>query len=126
MKAPACNLVGLEQRFSPTATSCDVVMANMTLFRGPSMDVGIAYEIGYADALGLAVFAYSSNQTAYASRVPQPARHCIDTDGWTVEDFGLTDNLMMVGAASLAPDRPVYPTWRDAVLAIENWPPRLP
>lgn len=101
--------------------SCDAVMANMTPFRGPSMDVGTAYEIGYADALGLPVFAYSTDQTTYASRVPQPARNYIDADGWAVENFGLTDNLMMIGAASLAPDRPVYPSWRDAVLAIEKW-----
>lgn len=106
--------------------SCDAIMANMTPFRGPSMDVGTAYEIGYADALGLPIFAYSTDQNAYESRVAQPAQHRIDADGWTVEDFGLTDNLMMVGAASLAPDRPVYPTWQDAVLAIKNSPLRLP
>ena len=96
-------------------------MVNMQPFRGPNMDVGTAYEVGYADALGLPVFAYSTDQTAYASRVPQPSRNYIEADGWTVEDFGLKDNLMMIGAASLTPDRPVYPSWQDAVLAIEKW-----
>ena len=96
-------------------------MANMTPFRGPSMDVGTAYEVGYADALGLAVFAYRTDQTAYASRVPQPARNCIDADGWMVENYGRTNNLMMIGAANLAPNRPVYPTWQDAALAIKKW-----
>jgi len=69
------------------------------------MDVGTAYEVGYADALELAVFAYSTDRTVYASRVPQPMRKCVDAHGWAVEDFGLTDNLMMIGAASLTPDR---------------------
>ncbi len=101
--------------------SCDAVLANMTPFRGPSMDVGTAYEIGYADALRLPVFAYSNDRTTYASRVPQPAQNGLDADGWTIEDFGLTDNLMMIGAAGLAPARPIYPTWQDAVRAVAGW-----
>jgi len=119
-RAPADVAKQIFQANCSLIRSCDAVLANMTPFRGPSMDVGTAYEIGYADALGLPVFAYSTDQTTYTSRVLQPARNHIDANGWTVENFGLTDNLMMVGAASLAPDRPVYPTWQEAVLAIAS------
>ena len=36
--------------------NCDIVIANLTPFRGPSADVGTAYEIGFAHALGKKVF----------------------------------------------------------------------
>ena len=83
---------------------CDFVIANMTPFRGPSMDVGTAYEIGFARALRKPVFGYFPNATSYMERVA----NCIpltriesegvwrDTSGWAVEDFGgLTENLML-------------------------------
>ena len=35
--------------------SCNLLIANLTPFRGPSADVGTAYEIGFARALGLQV-----------------------------------------------------------------------
>ncbi len=40
--------------------SCDFVIANITPFRGPSADVGTAYEMGFAHALGKVVFAYTN------------------------------------------------------------------
>lgn len=49
------------------------------------------------------------------------AQNGIDADGWTIEDFCRTENLMMIGAAGLAPDGPVYSTWQDAILAIASW-----
>ena len=38
---------------------CDALVADVTPFRGPSMDVGTAFEMGYAAARGLPVFGYS-------------------------------------------------------------------
>lgn len=38
--------------------SCAGVLVNMTPFRGPSMDVGSAWEMGFAAALGLPVVGY--------------------------------------------------------------------
>ena len=40
--------------------SCRLLIANLTPFRGPSADVGTAYEIGFARALKLPVYAYSN------------------------------------------------------------------
>jgi nucleoside 2-deoxyribosyltransferase len=40
--------------------SCELVIANITPFRGPSADVGTVYEMGFAHALGKRVFAYTN------------------------------------------------------------------
>jgi nucleoside 2-deoxyribosyltransferase len=69
--------------------SCDLVIANMTPFRGPSMDVGTAVEIGYMHGRGKPVFGYTNVVTDYAERVPP--------DGFTVEPFCLIDNCMVEG-----------------------------
>lgn len=65
----------------------DAVIANISPFRGPGMDPGTAYEIGYARALGKPVALYCTNQSDYATRVIP--------DGLGVEGFGLQDNLMV-------------------------------
>jgi nucleoside 2-deoxyribosyltransferase len=69
--------------------SCDLVIANMTPFRGPSMDVGTAVEIGYMHGCGKPVFGYTNVVADYADRVVP--------DGFTVEPFGLIDNCMVEG-----------------------------
>ena len=68
----------------------DAVCANMIPFRGPSADVGTAWEMGYAAGLGKIVSSYSHNEKTYAERVLP--------DNFQVEDFLLHDNLMLAGA----------------------------
>ena len=88
------------------------VAANMVRFRGPSMDVGTAFEMGYMRGRGKPVFAYYDaapfygreeapgryveRVRAYCSMSPHDAR--VDADGQSVDDFGMADNLMMIGA----------------------------
>ena len=69
--------------------SCDLVIANMTPFRGPSMDVGTAVEIGYMHGCRKPVFGYTNVVADYAGRVAP--------DGFTIEPFGLIDNCMVEG-----------------------------
>ncbi|MGH7290692.1 MAG: nucleoside 2-deoxyribosyltransferase [Myxococcota bacterium] len=69
--------------------SCDAGIANLTPFRGPSMDVGTAVEIGYLHARGKRVFGYTNDPRDYARRV--------SADGLLIEEFGLCDNLMIEG-----------------------------
>ena len=69
--------------------SCDLAIANLTPFRGPSMDVGTAIEMGYMHGCGKPVFGYTNVAADYAGRVTP--------DGFTVEPFGLVDNLMVEG-----------------------------
>lgn len=69
----------------------DLIIANMTPFRGVSIDAGTAVEIGYMYAHGRPVFGYTNDGDPYAARVTP--------DGTSVEPFGLTDNLMCVAPA---------------------------
>jgi len=69
--------------------SCDLAIANMTPFRGPSMDVGTAVEIGYMHGRGKPVFGYTNVVAHFEERV-QP-------DGFLVEPFRLIDNCMVEG-----------------------------
>jgi nucleoside 2-deoxyribosyltransferase len=41
--------------------TCDAMIVNLTPFRGPSADVGSAYEMGFMRALGRPIFAYSND-----------------------------------------------------------------
>ncbi len=100
----------------------DAIIANMSPFRGPSMDTGTAFEMGFMDALGKPVFGYTSDPRAYGDRVPAAGRHTdgqpLDADGMLVEDFGLGDNLMMVGAvARMALPVAAVPATRDDPIA---------
>jgi nucleoside 2-deoxyribosyltransferase len=90
------------------------VIANITPFRGPHGDVGTAWEMGYATARGLPVFAFSATAEPLASRVPAGSRPGTDRDGLAVEPFGLMENLMIVESLC---DRIVHPTFEAAVAA---------
>lgn len=70
--------------------AADLAIANLTPFRGPSMDVGTAVEVGYMHARARPVFGYTSDPRDYAERVT--------ADTLEVEDLGLADNLMIEGA----------------------------
>ena len=77
----------------------DIVIANLTPFRGPSADAGTLVELGWFFGRGKPIFAYSNapldfaeRSRAQAARVPDPI------PGIAVEGFGLPDNLMIPGA----------------------------
>jgi len=98
--------IGIFAKCEAAMDISDVMLANMTPFRGPGMDAGTAYEVGYMRARGKPVFAYSNHPAAYAERVPDarkgPDGDLIDGFGQSVEDFGLPENLMLAGAAQIA------------------------
>lgn len=79
--------------------SADLVIANLTPFRGASADSGTLVELGWFLGRGKPVFAYSNTATPFSersraltARVPDPL------PGLLVEGFGLPDNLMIPGA----------------------------
>ncbi|MBE7210503.1 MAG: nucleoside 2-deoxyribosyltransferase [Gluconacetobacter diazotrophicus] len=102
---------------------CDAVVANMMPFRGPAMDGGTAYEMGFAAALERIVVGYQSREVPpFHARVaargvsvgggadPGGLR---DGEGFLIEAFrdrdglplSLPDNLMMgCGLDGLAAD----------------------
>lgn len=94
------------------ASSC--VIANISPFRGPNMDPGTAYEIGYAEALGKPVFLWSETAATLAERTPA-ARDGVDAAGWMIENFGLTENLM-IGINDCAPVAASFAAALEAML----------
>ncbi|HWA88639.1 MAG TPA: nucleoside 2-deoxyribosyltransferase [Rhizomicrobium sp.] len=82
--------------------SCDIVLANLTPFRSPSLDPGTAFEIGYARAAGKTIHGYSAAAGTLLERTRAVFRLDLDTlrdrDGSSIENFGLVDNLMIDGA----------------------------
>ena len=85
---------------------CDAMIVNLTPFRGPSADVGAAYEMGFMRALGRPIFAYSNDARPFLDRVAafcngavraRPSGEHEDPDGMAIEPFGLHDNLMLAG-----------------------------
>ena len=85
---------------------CDAMIVNLTPFRGPSADVGSAYEMGFMRALGRSMFGYSNDGRLFLERVTafcggairqRPTGEPVDPDGMAIEPFGLHDNLMLVG-----------------------------
>jgi nucleoside 2-deoxyribosyltransferase len=94
--------------------AADVVLANLTPFRGPSADVGTAWEAGFGHALGKPVFGYSNVAVAFEARTR--AILASGGDGMEVEDFGLaSDNLMLHFslAGYFAHQAPAGGRWRD-------------
>jgi nucleoside 2-deoxyribosyltransferase len=83
------------------------IIANLTPFRGPSADAGTVYELGYMAGRGKLCLAYSNEPASYRERVARlydvkaaPAG-LTDPEGLIVEDFGWSDNLMMIHALDL-------------------------
>jgi len=106
--------------------AADAIIANLTPFRGPSADAGTVYELGYMAGRGKLCFAYSNDPASYRERVARlydvktaPAGHLTDPEGLTVEDFGWSDNLMMIHALDLhgcplvTPHHTPADIWRD-------------
>jgi len=84
---------------------CDAIVANMTPFRGPSMDAGTCYEMGLAKGLGKLVVGWTEDprrwqeKVAAVSPLTPEGEWFRDRDGNLCRDFGLIDNLMMVKGA---------------------------
>ncbi|MQP68620.1 nucleoside 2-deoxyribosyltransferase [Niveispirillum sp. SYP-B3756] len=101
----------------------DGVIANCSPFRGPSVDDGTAYEMGYATALGKPVFPWAGDIRPLLQRTQ--ARQYLAHDGWVwrdadqmeVEEFGLPVNLMLVDPAT----GPVAGSFERAAEAAANW-----
>ena len=87
----------------------DLVIANLTPFRGASADAGTLVELGWFLGRGRPIFAYSNSATPFAARsaallaaVPDPM------PGLTVGGFGLPDNLMIPGAVEQGGGLPIF------------------
>lgn len=106
----------------------DLIIANITPFRGPHMDPGTAFEVGYFAAMNKPVFCYSDSEFKLLDRVKNDEESSFlytdnegnirDQDHLLVEDFNFHENLMISGAA-LKSSSGVYecaPSFEAAVL----------
>lgn len=83
---------------------CHLLIANIAPFRGPSADPGTALEIGYARALNKPIIGYSvPSMVTYKTRVTEDLLDQFSEYPY-VENFGLTDNLMIVHSCDFIHD----------------------
>ena len=85
----------------------DIVIANLTPFRGISADPGTVYELGFMCALGRKAYGYTNTSRSYTERASvdhygdkvdrAPSGRLVAPDGQMVEDHGMIDNLMIDG-----------------------------
>lgn len=87
----------------------DLVIANLTPFRGASADAGTLVELGWFLGRGRPIFAYSNSATPFSAR--SAALLGVQPDpmpGLAVGGFGLPDNLMIPGAVEQGGGLPVF------------------
>ncbi len=102
---------------------CDAVLANMSPFRGPSMDIGTGFEIGYAAALKKPIFGFSCMPKFYSdlkhcdyfSRVKKFQKVKENIDEYGIESFGLSDNLMVICSTK------IYQTIESAIKGLSEY-----
>jgi nucleoside 2-deoxyribosyltransferase len=77
----------------------DVIIANLTPFRGASADAGTLVELGWFLGRGRPAFGYSNTVLPFAARSRRQVEAVADPlPGLAIEEFGLPDNLMVAGA----------------------------
>ena len=77
--------------------NCDIVLANLSPFRGPEPDSGTVWEVGYAQGINKFVVGYSTdtrNLKEKTQDILKLGNVTRDTNDMEIEDFGLTHNLM--------------------------------
>ena len=74
----------------------DCLVANLSPFRGVSDDQGTCFELGYAVAQNKPVAIYSNDTREYKHKLKDLN---LSEDDWSVEDMGLTDNLMLIASS---------------------------
>jgi nucleoside 2-deoxyribosyltransferase len=97
---PAEQARRISQANEALMRSCDAIVANLTPFRGVSMDSGTAFEVGFMQALGRPLSGYTNVTADYAERARLfqargPLTLDSDRPDLEIEDFGLAENLMI-------------------------------
>ena len=103
---PAEQGLAISRAMERVMRRCDAMIVNLTPFRGPSANVGSAYEMGFMRALGRPIFAYSNDGRPFLDRIASFCGGAVrirvtgeheDADGMAIEPFALHDNLMLAG-----------------------------
>ena len=102
--------------------SADVVLANLSDFRGHDPDAGTVWEVAYAVAKGIPVIAYTASEHTLKDRMVLAGQaECIDgvwydSSGRRIENFGNKVNLML----QYSVDHIVVGTIRDGLDYVKN------
>lgn len=103
--APAAMARMLVEKNCAMIRAAAAVIADISPFRGPNMDPGTAFEIGFASALDKPVFLYSASRHTLFQRTAanfdleqNESGKFFDVDNMEVEDFDLAENLMIAGS----------------------------
>ncbi len=78
--------------------SAQAVVADLSPFRGPHADDGTAFELGFAHALGLPIWAYTTDSRPLIERIAgtrSTTGHVRDAAGLLIENFGRAHNSML-------------------------------
>ncbi len=81
--------------------TADAVVADLSPFRGPHADDGTAFELGFAHALGLPIWAYTSDPRPLIDRIVgtrATTGHVRDDNGLLIENFDRAHNAMLAEA----------------------------
>jgi nucleoside 2-deoxyribosyltransferase len=90
--------------------AANVIIADLSDFRGTEPDSGTVWEYAYAFGLGKKVYGYSKGfEKTYMKRmqannnilVQSDSRPLVDHKGWIIEDFKLPVNLMLAFSGTL-------------------------
>ena len=99
--------------------ACDLLIADVSPFRGPGADGGTAFEMGFMSALGKPVFAWSmASDQRYADRISERIDILHDGDGLLIENLGLTDNVHIARSPA---DGQVHACFEDACGSAAAW-----
>ncbi len=94
---------------------CDIVIANLVPFRGPNMDDGTAFEIGYAHALGKRIYGYMIHSELHLktfTKVLYPEYKMSEFP--IIEDFNYPRNLMIVDSIKASGGQ-IFLTFEDCL-----------
>ena len=111
---------------------CQIILANLDPWHGPGADNGTAFEMGYMSAkadrdphncliIGYysngipATFADRVSSQVYNGKVHQDTSgRLLSQDGFTIESFGLQDNLMLINAIEKTGGK-IFGSFKEAV-----------
>lgn len=119
------DAAGLFRERMKIIQGCDALVADMTPFRGPTMDPATAFEMGAMAALGKPVAGYTLDPLPYAERMARfhdeldetltrVGPRLVNPAGAVIEDFGLPEAVTIAGAA-LAGGTPISQDFETAL-----------
>lgn len=132
--APLDNILEIEedQKFTPKHATmifdanvqliedCDVIIANIEPFRGPSVDDGTAWEIGYGFAKNKIIYGYSELSDKSLEEITKMMFDMSKQKKYTeIEKMGHSTNLMIVDSIKASGGK-VFKTFEECLIHLSG------